>query len=156
MKLLFVASLWLILCAVSNVFADDKSHSEAVEEFLTVVHMESTMTQTIQRMVSVKIRQNPKLAPFRKTMEEFLTQHVGWESMKGEIIQMWENAFTEQEVRELTEFYKTPTGQKAVKAMPALIARASRIGQQRVRENLPELKRMIEEEAKKRGIELNN
>jgi hypothetical protein len=156
MKLLFVASLWLILCNVSSVFADDKSHLEAVEEFPTVVNMESAMTHTIQRMLTVKIRQNPKLAPFRKTMQEFLIQHVGWESMKGEIIQMWKNAFTEQEVRELTEFYKTPTGQKAIKAMPALIARASQIGQQRVRENLPELKRMIEEEAKERGIDLTN
>lgn len=156
MKLLFVASLWLILCDVSYVFADDKSHLEAVEEFLTVVNMEGAMTHTIQRMLTVKIRQNPKLAQFRKTMQEFLIQHVGWESMKGEIIQMWKNAFTEQEVRELTQFYKTPTGQKAIKAMPALIARASQIGQQRVRENLPELKRMIEEEAKERGIDLNN
>ncbi len=46
-------------------------------------------------------------------------------------------------------FYKTATRQKLRKATPELTAKGAAIGQQRVKENMVELKKMIAEEAEK-------
>ena len=60
---------------------------------------------------------------------------------------MYTQAYTEAELKELTAFYLTKTGQKSLAVTPELMAKGSMIGQQRVQQNLPELRRMIEAEA---------
>ena len=60
--------------------------------------------------------------------------------------------FAEAELRDMIAFYKTPTGQKAIAKLPALMAKGAQIGQQRIQEHLPELqeaiKKRIQEETK--------
>lgn len=145
MRKLLVASMTLIFLTASSLLADDRSHQKAIEDFLIVMNMESLMSQTIQQLVNVQIQRNQKLAPFKRTMLTFFTKYLGWAIVKDEVISIWKNTFIETEIRELTAFYRTPTGQKALKVMPALTAKGAQIGQQRVQQHLSELIRMVEE-----------
>ncbi len=66
---------------------------------------------------------------------------------------MYTQSFTEQELNELTAFYKSPTGQKALSTMPTLMVKTIHAGQQNIKEHLPELQKEIEkrtEENKKK------
>jgi len=71
------------------------------------------------------------------------------ESLEQEFITLYFNTFTEKELRELISFYKTPTGQKALKVTPELTAQGAAIGRKRIQDNLDELKQMISEEAQR-------
>ncbi|TDJ04089.1 MAG: DUF2059 domain-containing protein, partial [Deltaproteobacteria bacterium] len=73
--------------------------------------------------------------------------------IKDDVIKMYTQSFTEQELNELTAFYKSPTGQKALSTMPTLMVKTIQIGQQNIKEHLSELQKEIEkrtEENKKK------
>ena len=57
--------------------------------------------------------------------------------------------FTEPELKQLTAFYKTLLGQKAVEKMPKLLFIGGQIGMRRVQANEAEFRQMIEAEGKK-------
>ena len=74
---------------------------------------------------------------------------MGWESLKGYLIKFYTEVFTEDEINYILQFYKNPTGRKMFEKKSELLIKAAKIGEQRVRENLPELESMIELEAAK-------
>jgi uncharacterized protein len=58
-------------------------------------------------------------------------------------------AFTEDELKQLTKFYRSPLGQKAADKMPELVNAGSKLGITRLRENGAELEKIIGADEKK-------
>ena len=56
------------------------------------------------------------LEDYRKMIHETL----GWESLKPEYMRIYREAFTEEELKDLTAFYQTPTGRMLVEKTPVL------------------------------------
>lgn len=148
MKLLFIVilSAFLPVQLSNGLVADDGSHQKAVEEMFTVMNMDSLSSKLIDQMLQIQLQRNPELEPYKDTLQVFFAKYIGWASMKDEMIQNYKEAFTEQEIREITAFYKTPTGQKALQKMPELMAKGAQIGVIRVQNNIEELQKMLEEE----------
>jgi hypothetical protein len=119
------------------------SHTQAVEEFFVVMKMKETSDKTIDQMLQMQMQQNPQLAQFKDVMAKFLRKHVSYESLKTEMVALYKAEFTEDEVKTLTEFYKTPVGQKAVSKLPTLVASGAQLGMQRVQMNMGELQQAI-------------
>jgi hypothetical protein len=69
--------------------------------------------------------------------------------MKPELLKIYSEAFTADELREIRGFYATDTGKKTLEKMPTLMAESSQIGMMRVQENIAELYSMIEAESKR-------
>ena len=57
------------------------------------------------------------------------------ESLRDEFVDIYNQAFTEKELTDIIIFYKTSTGQKALKQTPALMQEFTIIGQKRVQDN---------------------
>lgn len=131
--------------------ADPKpaSHQKAAEEMLTLMNMDAVMTRSIDEMLKAQIQANPTIAPFENVMKRFFAKHMSWNSLKPDMVKLYMDAFSEEELNELAKFYQTPTGKKAVQAMPELMGKGAQIGTQRVQQNMPELQAAIAEEAKK-------
>ncbi len=72
-----------------------------------------------------------------------------FKTLKNDFVNMYVSEFTEKELNDITEFYQTPTGKKTIEKMPALMAKGAQIGEEKVRQNLPELQEMIRAEAEK-------
>ena len=125
---------------------DDKSHTVAAIELLESMQLEITFEKTIESAVDLQVKQNPSIAPYRKVMLEFFSKYMSWESLKDEMAQIYVDAFTIQELKELTAFYKTPVGKKAALLMPQLMTKGGELGMKRVQEHMPELQLMIAEE----------
>jgi len=129
--------------------ADDASHKAAVQELFKVMHMDETMAKSIDAMLDQQVKQNPVLARFRAVMSAFLQKHMSWESIEPEMAKIYMQEFTEEEIKDMTAFYKTPLGQKVVTRTPIMMAKGAEIGQERVQANMAELQKMIaDEEAK--------
>jgi len=52
--------------------------------------------------------------------------------------------FTEEELKDITRFYQTPSGKKMARLTPELTAKGAMLGQQEVQAHLGELGEMIE------------
>jgi len=104
------------------------------------------MQQSITRMLDLQIQQNPKIAPLRGVMLQFLEKHMSYKSIKQDLIDMYASEFTSAELVDLRRFYETPTGKKAVEKMPILMSKGGELGTKRVQENTAELQQMIMQE----------
>ena len=126
-------------------FADDlsESHLAASEEFLEVSKAGELADSALEWRVQSQLDSDPGFADYEDVLREFLIEHVGWKAVKTDVIRMYAEAFTEAELRELTEFYRTPIGQKAIRLLPELMARLAQAGQERVQENMADLRDRI-------------
>ena len=106
------------------------------------------LDQSIDVMLKMQLDANPRLKPVEGVMREFMAKYLGWAYVKPGVIQLYGEAFTEPELRELIAFYKTPLGQKTVTKMPELFQKGAALGQKAVQDHLPELKEAIEKKMK--------
>jgi len=147
----FALCFFLIFTALVN--ADEKSHKKAANELLVTMGIEKMLEQSNERLVSIQVAKNRKIAGYEDLVKAFYDKYSNWEVIKDDAIKMYTQSFTEQELNELTTFYKSPTGQKALSTMPTLMVKTIHLGQQNIKEHLPELKKEIEkrtEENKKK------
>jgi len=138
-----IAGLGLFLFTLAH--ADEGRYKEA-EALLEAMRMDTMLNQSIDQMMEVQLQQNPALTPYRHIMEQFMKKYLSYESLKPEMIKLYAQTFTKEELNDITAFYRTPTGQKTMQAMPKLIAQGARLGQAKMQAHLPELQRQIEEE----------
>jgi len=146
-----VTLVWnMVLSSIA--LADEAARAEA-EILLSVTGMEQateqSIEQSIEQMLDVQLRQNPALAPYRQVMLAFFNKHMSYESIKPRLIELYAEAFTATELREINAFYRTPTGAKTIEVMPELMGKSAMIGATRVEENIAELQQMIQDEAER-------
>ncbi len=138
-----------LLATASSGTADETSHRKAAEELLKVMKVDQQLEASIDQSLDVQIKANPALEPFKAVMKKFLSKHMGWESLKDEIISIYADAFEEDELKKIREFYETPTGKKMIEKTPTLLAKGMQLGLKRVQEHQDELRQMIQNEASK-------
>ena len=124
------------------------SHLKTAAQLLELVHVDRSTSQALDVVLKVQLRQQPNLAPYEHTLRAFMQKYMSWESLKGDYARIYAEAFSEEELRQMIAFYRTPTGQKAIKMIPELMAKGAALGQSRVQENREELQRMIQRRQK--------
>lgn len=155
--------LFVLLCALAlvslaaparsatSVAAPDSSHLQAVREFCDVVGIERQMTSGADVMIDAQVKANPAIAPYRDVLVEWSHKYLTWEAIGPEITKLYLEAFSEPEMREITAFYRTPTGQKSLTLLPQLMQKGAAIGSALGQRHTPELLQMIKEKDAKSG-----
>jgi hypothetical protein len=131
--------------------ASDATHRAAAEALLNLMDMDNLLNQSIDQMLDMQVKQNPQIGQFRTQMKAFLSKYMSWASMKDDMIKIYTDEFTEQELKDLLAFYQTPLGKKTIQKMPKLMAKGAELGQARVQQHLPELQQAIQAEATKKA-----
>jgi hypothetical protein len=127
------------------------SHTKAAEDLFLTMKLETLMTQTVDTMIKAQVAQNPEMKKVEGVLREFFTKYMGWKTLKPPMIAIYTETFTEAELREINAFYRTPTGQKAITVMPALIQKGAAIGQKLVQDHIGELQANIQAKLKADG-----
>ena len=136
--LLVVTVIWP-LCSS----AETDSHRQAVEKLFELTHMQQKIEISVNNVLTLQLRQSPELREHEDLLTEFLEKNIGWTGMKDNLITMYMEAFTEQELNEINTFYATPAGQKMIQRLPELIQQRDRLAMQRMQENMGELQQAI-------------
>ncbi len=139
----------LLAVVAPHARADGPSHREAAENLLQAMNMEKQMQSALDEVLSLQVKTQPALAPYKDVMKKFLNKHLSYAALKDELIKIYVEEFTETELRQATAFYKTPAGKKMAEKNAALMARSMKLGEERVRLHQDELRKMIEDEVKK-------
>lgn len=120
-------------------------------ELLHILHAEKASAMGASVMINAMIQSNPMMEPYRGVMMKWAQKYLSWRRMGPKIARLYANAFSEAQLRDLIRFYKTPTGQKAIRELPELTRQAAMVGEQVARKHIGELSRMI----KARAAQLN-
>lgn len=147
--LLKLALAIIISLAVNNVMANEESHQQAANDLLISMNLNQTMIATVEKMVEFEIQKNPQLSLFKEVMTEFFEKYMTGDILYKDMATMYMEEFTEKELIDMTIFYKTPTGQKAIEKLPILTQKGAQWGQKQVTDHIDELKTMVEEETKR-------
>ena len=84
-----------------------------------------------------------------KRFQEKLMQKINFTEMINEISMIvYDKYYTLDEIKELTAFYKTPTGQKTLKNMTPLMTDTLKLTQERVISKIPVVLKELEDEEK--------
>ncbi|MGL6316425.1 DUF2059 domain-containing protein [Vibrio sp. WXL103] len=125
------------------------AHEDAASKLLDTMNINALTAESINQMLALQIQTQPHLAPYEHTMREFFHTYMSGESLREDYVRLYTDAFTTEELEEMTAFMATPVGQKSLKVSPVLMAKGAAIGQKRVMDNAYILDVMIEEEAKR-------
>jgi hypothetical protein len=142
-----VIVLLLLACLGAGAQAQS-THEQAVVELFEVMGLERTMIAGATAMIDAQVQANAELEPYRDVVLEWARTYLTWEAMAPALIKIQMEYFTESEIRDMTAFYRTPTGQKALATLPEVMQRGAAIGADVATAHQTELERMILERKK--------
>jgi hypothetical protein len=139
-----------LLVATSTVHAGEhfsESHRKAAADLLVESGAKRNAVAAASATTDAMIRGNPMLAPYRDVILAWSSKVLTWENMKPRMVDLYASEFSEQELRDLSAFYRTPLGAKVLRVLPEIMQRGSAIGSDLALEHQAELERMIQKRA---------
>lgn len=167
-SLVFLTVLALTLGFSRTVSADDKADSafrEAMVEFLTI----QDAAQTIEEQMTYALAQQTLGAiaasgteitePMQTIVVDIARTSMGARFADIQYLAklyapLYAEHYSEAELQELTDFWKSPIGQKTIAAMPALTEGSSRVLQEASIAFLPEFQAAVDKKFEEAGIVL--
>lgn len=134
-----------VTCAAPRAAAQEPTPGQraAAAELLEAMHISAALDASINTMMEVQIQSMPALREVEPVMRDFFRRYMGWEALKDQYAEIYARAFTEEELRQFTAFYRTPAGQKLASATPQLMREGAALGERTVQEHMGELQQMI-------------
>ena len=155
MKTIIIAAWIGLVIVAADIRADEASKRARIEELLLLTNVEAVTNQVLDQIKNMSLESLKRAgmpgeseAAFKANQERIfalIKDQMSWEKMKPNYVQLYSDAFTEEEVEGIVAFYKTPTGQGMLKKMPMLMQNSMKLSQQRMAEIMPEIQRIIQE-----------
>lgn len=111
----------------------------AAREMMAASKVRENFDVSLARMLEAQIVANPEMHQFEPVLRGFFAKYMRWDDLEPDFARLYAVTYTEEELRQLAAFYRTPLGQRLVATGPELIARGSALSEERVQKHLPEL-----------------
>lgn len=131
--------------------AGDSACPETIERLLAVSEAERSYQRALEMTISAQTRGNPALASSAGVLRAFMARYASYAAVKGDMARVYRETFTEAEVRELIQFYRSDFGRRFMGKLPLVTARSNELMAQRLQAHLPELMTMLQEAARAGG-----
>lgn len=141
--LLLLNIIALTMTSLTSKAADTSTHLQQVETLFKLTQMEKKVNESVDSVMQMQLSQNPQLSQHKAEMRAFFEKHMGWSSMKNDITEMYLNAFSEDELKAINDFYITPVGQKVINVLPDLVQQRNQLAMQRLQQNISELQQIV-------------
>lgn len=153
--LIVVVSIALSLLVPLGVHADQTSQRAIAEDLLQTMKFEQMMTPVrtqMRSMMEQRLAQigapedmQPILKRYTDRLFAVMDETLNWSTMKEDIIAIYVQVFSEDELKGMLEFYKGPVGQSAISKMPAAMQQSMALVQKRMPELQQKMKKISEE-----------
>ena len=148
----FVPLLALVLAAplaaqsapAPAVRAPSPAARAAARDVVALLNMEKVVRAGVEAMFDLQMQQQPQMAPFRATMQAWADKTLSGPELLDRIVDIYAEEFTEQQLRELAAFYRTPTGRHLAEVSPQLSKRGAEAGAAVAQAHMGELQQMLE------------
>lgn len=105
--------------------------------------MDDAMRQQAD-MMGMPPEAKPEIDRVRSELRAWWSELFSWDEMRNVYADLYMAVFSEQELRELVEFYRSPIGRKLITRMPELMQRSMQASMERVQRLMPEFQRRFE------------
>jgi len=122
-----------------------KEAIEAAKKLLQEMNLEQVYKNAVNNSTANLIRANPKFKKIESKIKAFYEKYIGWNSIKEELAKLYAKFYTPQELKDITEFYKTKTGKKVLATMGRLSYEGQMITRKRLTPHIDELKKILDE-----------
>jgi len=118
---------------------------EAAKKLLEEMNLEKVYINAVNNSTANLIKANPKFKKVEDKIKAFYEKYIGWNSIKDDLAKLYAKYYTPQELKEITEFYKTKTGKKVLATMGKLSYEGQMITRKRLTPHIDELKKILDE-----------
>jgi len=133
---------FLSIGALAQEPAQLSSHEKAARDLYSLLGGVNLAESGAEAMMGI-IRNNPELAPYEDVFRAWYRKVFASGDLESEMAKIYMGAFSEKELLELTAFYRSPIGQKAIKTLPVLMKQSAELGMRKAQEHSGELEEMI-------------
>ncbi|SHO57727.1 DUF2059 domain-containing protein [Vibrio quintilis] len=130
--------LGLLLISVSltgAALAATSPKTETAEKLIEIMNMDKqmlggfeAMLPTIKHMALQMKLNDSESQEMTNIYRDWFNQDIDRQKIKQQITGLYSDNFSQNEMKDIIRFYKTPTGQKFLKAMPELAKKAAQLG----------------------------
>lgn len=78
-------------------------------------------------------------------MMDVISKEFTWDKLKDDYIKLYADVYTEQELKDIITFYKTPSGQALVKKQPEIMQRSMEVSQKVMGQVMPKIQAIAKE-----------
>ena len=150
MKTLRFLSLLLIGATLSA--AEPAAKKTATEELLDVMRTEELAVNSAEAGFNASFSPlkasgvpDEAIAEIRAEARKMYVRIFSGPELRKKTIELYEKHFTEEEIVKLTEFYRTPLGQKVLSTIPSVSADVMKVATLTVQQEMPAFKKKIAE-----------
>ncbi len=151
----------------SDVKAQDASRLALAEELLNEMHMKENLERSfamVKKMMPAQMEKIMKQTAGKenepsngkkmtdkmtkvqdKIMDDVAEELMSWEKIKDDYITLYAETFTEEELKGVIAFYKSPAGQAFTKKQPELMKRTMELTQKRMLQWMPKIQALSKE-----------
>lgn len=140
------AAIIIFILSLTNLQLYAKSKNELAEELLNIFNTKEVFEKSINENIDNVSMEN---RPFQNIMKEYMEKYMQWDSIKADFIHVYANNFTDEELADIINFYKSPAGKKWIEKDDKLKKEFGAIGVKKINEHLSEFKIKVLEIRKK-------
>lgn len=143
-------------------FAQQAS-KESVKELLKITkseqlidqmseQMNMMMSSSIEQMTqgqNLTTKQELAIINYSQELTKIMQQDLTWAKLEPDIIKIYAEEFTQEEINGMLEFYKTPVGQSTINKMPIIMQKSMQIGYKQMDTITPKIMQAVEKLQKK-------
>ncbi len=132
---------------------------QLAEELLLLTETDKTLESTFEMVKQLQMDQlkkiplpkelseedAEKIASMQEKIIDIISEEMGWDKIKENIIDIYVDVFTKEELEGIIAFYKTPVGQKLIKKQPELMQKSMQIAQKQLTTIMPKVQKAIKD-----------
>lgn len=124
----------------------DPEFRKAAIELLAYLRTDEQLARVRETMVRREVESDKRWEEFQDELKAHLERYMGWVEVREFVIARYAAAFTEEDLKAILAFYRSPAGVKVLNHMERLKEEGFYAGVEAARSNLEELRfKMLEE-----------
>ncbi|QLQ33698.1 MAG: DUF2059 domain-containing protein [Candidatus Thiothrix singaporensis] len=138
----------------SGALAADDHKTALAKELTDVLDVRNLFDQTYSTLgeqldktipANTTPEQKPIIEKYHQQLMALIKEEMGWDKVGSQIIDLYAQTFTENELQELIDFYHSELGQKLIKKMPELMQASMTMVQKQMAEMQPKMQAVLKE-----------
>jgi hypothetical protein len=104
------------------------------------IQMRSDIIKSMGSTIHIPEKNQQK---FTDEMTAFMNKYMPLESFKSQFVKIYAETFTENELKQLIDFYSSPIGKKVIDKIPALMQKGMTMSQMTLKDHFDELQSIV-------------
>ena len=124
--------------------ASNSDNLDVAYKLLEQMNLKKIYDNAVEGATQRLVNANKNFKPIESKIKGFYQKYIGWDSVKKDLAKLYSKYYTKSELEDITNFYKTKTGQKVLATMGKVAREGQTITQNRLRPHLKELKAILD------------